>query len=77
MQKTKKIRIFAGPDGWGKSTLFEQLRQIYYTGYFINADEIEKQLATSRLIDISSLGLKISESDLNDFKMSPQALSLI
>jgi predicted ABC-type ATPase len=47
MPSKKKIRIFAGPNGSGKSTLFNEFSKKYNTGFFINADELEKK--TSRI----------------------------
>lgn len=41
----KKIRVFAGPNGSGKSPLFSEFSKNYNTGFFINADELEKKLA--------------------------------
>ena len=38
MQNKKKVRIFAGPNGSVKSTLFVEFSKIYQTGYFVNAD---------------------------------------
>ncbi len=57
-KQDKRIRIFAGPNGSGKSTLFEEFKKNYSTGYFINADEIQKQLTEKKLIDLSSIGIR-------------------
>jgi predicted ABC-type ATPase len=77
MPKSKRLRIFAGPNGSGKSTLFSSFNENYNPGYFINADEIEKQLKTSGLIDLKSIGIIVTASDLDKFKKTKEAKSLI
>jgi predicted ABC-type ATPase len=76
MPNQAKIRIFAGPNGSGKTTLYEALSKNYSSGFFINADEIEKKLLTTRLIDLTVLNLKSSQEELDSFKQTPLALSL-
>ena len=77
MQRNKRLRVFAGPNGSGKSTLFEEFRKNYDPGYFINADELEKKLATSGLIDLSEIGIKTSQKDLEEFTRTKGAKSMI
>lgn len=67
MPSNKKIRIFAGPNGSGKSTLFHEFSKNYNTGFFINADILEKRLAESGLIDLKEIGLDATQSDLDAF----------
>lgn len=76
MPSKKKIRIFAGPNGSGKSTLFHEFSKNYNTGFFINADILEKKLADSGLIDLSELGLDVSQQDLDAFKILASSQSL-
>ena len=77
MPNHPRIRVFAGPNGSGKTTLYQELSKNYSSGYFINADEIEKKLLNNRLIDLTELGLKSSQDELNLFKNSSLASSLI
>jgi predicted ABC-type ATPase len=77
MQKNKRLRIFAGPNGSGKSTLFKEFKTLYNPGYFINADELEKSLSNSGLIDLTEIGLKATQKDLENFKKTKTAKSLI
>ena len=63
MQKNKRLRIFAGPNGSGKSTLFKEFKTLYNPGNFINADELEKSLSNSGLIDLTEIGLKATQKD--------------
>lgn len=78
MQKIKKrLRIFAGPNGSGKSTLFEEFSKHYNTGYFINADYLEKILQTKGLIDLDSYNIKVSSEDLLNFLKKENSKTLI
>jgi len=77
MLKNKLLRIFAGPNGSGKSSLFNEFKKLYNPGYFINADEIENTLKTKGLIDLTEIGLKAIQRDLNNFKASKSAKSLL
>jgi predicted ABC-type ATPase len=77
MQKNKRLRVFAGPNGSGKSTLFEEFKKKYDPGFFINADEIEKQLSISGLIDLKAIGVKANQQDLEKYKKSKEAVSLL
>ncbi|MDP2388264.1 MAG: hypothetical protein Q8M29_17955 [Bacteroidota bacterium] len=77
MLKNKRLRVFAGPNGSGKSTLFNEFKKLYNPGYFINADELEILLGTKGLIDLTEIGLKAHQKDLDNFKKSKAAQSLI
>ena len=41
---SKRLRIFAGPNGSGKSTIFAYIDKKIGCPYFVNADEISKDL---------------------------------
>ncbi|CAN1504712.1 AAA domain containing protein [Flavobacteriaceae bacterium] len=79
MASNKRVRIFAGPNGSGKSTLFEAFQSEYKekTGYFVNADLLEKKLFDSSLIDLKSIGLSATQADLETFKQLPNSQTLI
>lgn len=72
-----RLRVFAGPNGSGKSTLFEAFSQQYPTGLFLNADDIEKELATKGYIDLTDFGLELTNNDLSNFLKTKGAQSLI
>ena len=40
----KRLRLFAGPNGSGKTTILERIPQKVNLGYIVNADDIEKSL---------------------------------
>ncbi|WPO80045.1 hypothetical protein [Flavobacterium sp. KACC 22761] len=78
MQEIKKrLRIFAGPNGSGKSTLFEEFSKHYNTGYFINADYLEKILQTKGLIDLDSYNIQATSEDLMTFFKKESTKTLI
>lgn len=76
MQKNKRLRIFAGPNGSGKSTLFNEFKKQFNPGFFINADELEKQLNISGFIDIKPIVATSSQNDLTTFSTTKEATSL-
>ena len=41
MSSQSRIRVFAGPNGSGKTSLYSVVSKTYNSGIFINADEIE------------------------------------
>ena len=47
----KRLRIFAGPNGSGKSTIFKHINNTVGCPYFVNADEIQKDLYQKGLVN--------------------------
>jgi len=52
--KDKRLRIMAGPNGSGKSTVLKEVRKNFYSGPFVNADEIEKIFHQKKLLNLPS-----------------------
>lgn len=77
MSKIKRLRIFAGPNGSGKSTLFEEFSRNYNTGFFINADTIEKTIAERGFIDLEDYAIKATQTDWNTFLSKKNTKSLV
>lgn len=46
-----RLRILAGPNGSGKTSVFGELREKFHWGVFVNADEIERRLKEESGID--------------------------
>lgn len=46
----KRLRIFAGPNGSGKTSLYSTFESKYNPGVFVNADEIELKLRNIDLL---------------------------
>lgn len=66
------MRVFAGPNGSGKSSLFYSLFDSgkFNTNYFLNADNIEKELREKRFIHLSAFGLKSETSSFTNYLAS-------
>ncbi len=75
---SKRIRLFAGPNGSGKSTLFKEFAKDHEqnTGFFVNADKLEKQLADTSLIDLKEIGISATQKDLDDFALFADSKTL-
>jgi predicted ABC-type ATPase len=65
----KRIRVFAGPNGSGKTTIFRGIlaHEKVNLGVYVNADDIEKELFETSSLSFSEYGLSISESQVKDF----------
>jgi len=59
--------MIAGPNGSGKTTLIEDLREKYNFGYYLNADDIEKELKDNSFVDISRFEINVSDKDFQKF----------
>lgn len=77
MQKIKRLRVFAGPNCSGKSTLFEEFSKNYNTGFFINSDKIEKELDEKGFIDLEDYGMHAKQEEFSIFFAQKDANSLI
>lgn len=73
--RNRRLRVFGGPNGSGKSTILEQIDSKFDIGHYINADEIEKQLKSTQLINLKDFG--IQDFDLNKFIKASQNHSII
>jgi predicted ATP-binding protein involved in virulence len=72
----KKIRIFAGPNGSGKTTIINDLKPIINFGVYVNADDIEKELREKFTLNFDDYKLNITTQTIHDFfkssVLSPQ-----
>ena len=60
--------MFAGPNGSGKTTILKTVSAQYDFGYYINADDIEKQLSEIGYIGLNDFGVEIqNNADFQDF----------
>jgi predicted ABC-type ATPase len=68
----KRIRIFAGPNGSGKTTVVNQVRQVIVDGYpidfgtVVNADEIADRLRRKASVQFSDYGLTVSQAEFEE-----------
>jgi predicted ABC-type ATPase len=65
----KRMRVFAGPNGSGKTTIFKGILadNNVNVGVFVNADEIEHLLNTQKKLDLNLFGLAISQTRVQKF----------
>ncbi len=64
-----RLRIIANPNGSGKTTLTEDLHKNYHLnfGYYINADEIEKELRKNKKVGFRKYKVAVSAALFNSF----------
>lgn len=65
MNMAKRIRILAGPNGSGKTSIYKDLRDEFNWGVFVNADLIEQSLRKDGELNLSAYG--VSHVSKNDF----------
>lgn len=63
----KRMRVFAGPNGSGKTTIINSLRSEIGFGVYVNADDIETMLRESKVLLFNTYNLKVSELQLQSF----------
>lgn len=64
---TKRMRIFAGPNGSGKTTIVRSLQAEISFGVYVNADDIESLLKESNVLLFNTYQLTIAQSQLQTF----------
>jgi predicted ABC-type ATPase len=63
----KRMRVFAGPNGSGKTTIVNRLRSEIGFGVYVNADDIERTLAISKVLLFSDYQLNINEELIQNY----------
>jgi predicted ATPase len=66
-QESKQLRVMAGPNGSGKTTVVQYIQQNYYCGPFINPDILQQQLLLNKAVFLSAFGLKSTPAAFNKF----------
>ncbi len=63
------MRVFAGPNGSGKTTMFKRMltETKVNLGIYVNADEIEVSLKKNKQINLSIFNIMISDEVVKDF----------
>lgn len=64
---SKRMRVFAGPNGSGKTTIINSLRSEIGYGVYVNADDIETMLRESKVLLFNSYNLQITQLQLQEF----------
>lgn len=65
--KIKRLRMFAGLNGSGKSTVFHNINRQFSIGHYINADDIEIRLRSTGFVNFYDFDLEISDEELQSF----------
>ena len=63
----QRMRIFAGPNGSGKTTILKSLQAEIPFGVYVNADDIESLLRESKVLLFNTFQLTVSEDLLQTF----------
>ncbi len=63
----KRMRIFAGPNGSGKTTIINQLRDKINFGVYVNADDIEKEITNTKTLSFNNYQLNITTKKIKSF----------
>lgn len=64
---SKRLRVFAGPNGSGKTTIINSLKSEIGFGVYVNADDIESLLKESKVLLFNTYQLNITEAQLQAF----------
>ena len=61
--------MFAGPNGSGKTTILKKLqdKNAFSFGVYVNADDMERNLRSSNVLDFADYKLQISQESLQDY----------
>ena len=63
----KRMRVFAGPNGSGKTTIIRNLNAEIPFGVYVNADDIEQALHLTNSLDFNTFQLQVTEEQVRDF----------
>jgi len=70
---TPRVRMFAGPNGSGKTTVKNELPAQLFKNY-INPDDFEQSLRSAGSMDLNPFGLTISTQELREFFAASELL---
>jgi predicted ABC-type ATPase len=65
--RTKRMRVFAGPNGSGKSTIIKEIQKLVNTGFYINADDIEKSYKEKGFVNLGDFELESTQEDFDKY----------
>lgn len=63
----KRLRLFAGPNGSGKTTILKELTNEIPFGVYVNADDIEKILNQTKCLLFDTFQLNVTEKIVQNF----------
>jgi len=67
-----RFRLFAGPNGSGKTHLFNHLKSkgVIHTEIYVNADKIEKELKQNKSFSFNAYRVKVSDAEFKKYILS-------
>ncbi|RBQ03376.1 zeta toxin family protein [Pedobacter miscanthi] len=66
-----KLRIFAGPNGSRKTTIYNSIKPIYFsTKLFVNADNLESDFKKNNFLNLSEFDIICSQAEFEKFSIS-------
>ena len=72
----KRLRLFAGPNGSGKTTIINKIPDNINLGFLINADDIEAELRKNGYFNLKHHQLKLTTFELQNFISNEGASSV-
>jgi predicted ABC-type ATPase len=63
----KRLRLFAGPNGSGKTTIINKIPDTIKLGYLVNADDIESELQKTGCFNLKKQGIISTTTELRTF----------
>lgn len=64
---SKRMRVFAGPNGSGKTTIIKSLQAELPFGVYVNADDIESLLKETNILLFNPYQLVITTAQIQEF----------
>jgi len=64
---SRRMRVFAGPNGSGKTTIIKSLQSEIPFGVYVNADDIESFLKESKVLLFNAYQLSVTQSQLQTY----------
>ncbi|MEO8146860.1 MAG: zeta toxin family protein [Bacteroidia bacterium] len=63
----KRLRVFAGPNGSGKTTIINELIKNISLGIYVNADDIEQALLKNNSLNLTDFSIQLSTNNVQEF----------
>lgn len=63
----KRMRVFAGPNGSGKTTIIHKLKDIISFGVYVNADDIETAIEKTGFLELNEFKISFSTDEVRNY----------
>lgn len=71
----QRMRVFAGPNGSGKTTIVRSLQAEIPFGVYVNADDIEQNLAETKVLLFNTYQIVVTSSEIQQFFLKGSTFS--